>query len=105
MLEFGTPQPYNAGSTDIGLEYLGTEVPLCLNTPIENEEFVSFLTSPGLQNLKRGREAVTKPREKDTRFSVPSKEGLVVKQSGIYIIKYLDTHFLVSKSAITNLSI
>jgi hypothetical protein len=60
----------------IGLEYLGTEVHFCLNTSIRNEEVVSFLTSPKLQNLKRGREALTKPRERGhTRFSVFGKDG------------------------------
>jgi hypothetical protein len=76
-------------------------MPLCLNTSIGYEEFVSCLTSPRLQNWKRGHETLTKPRERErTLFSVTSKEGRAVKQSGIYIFKYLDTHFSVSKSAI-----
>jgi hypothetical protein len=51
--EFGGPAIVQCGvNWQIGLEYLGIEVPLCLNTPIKNEEVVSFLTSPKLQKLK-----------------------------------------------------
>jgi hypothetical protein len=51
------------------------------------------------------RSAYEVSRERNTRFSVPSKERRVVRQPGIHIFKYPHTHFSASKSEITNLSI
>jgi hypothetical protein len=63
----------------------------------QKREFVSCLTSPRLQNLKRGREALAKPREReDTHFSVLRKKGRLVNKSRIHKFKYLHTRFRVT---------
>jgi hypothetical protein len=81
----------------IGLEYLGTEIPLCLNTPIGYEEFVSCMTSPRLLNLKRDARRLWSLERKNTCFSVPRKEGRLVNKSRIYKFKYRHTCFSVPR--------
>jgi hypothetical protein len=79
----------------IGLEYLGTEMPLCLITPIGYEEFVSCLTSPGLQILKGDAKRLGSLERNDTLFSVPRKEGRLVNKPRIHKFKYLHNRFSV----------
>jgi hypothetical protein len=77
--EFGGPTTVQCKvNWQIGLEYLGTEIPLCLNMPIGTEDFVSCLTSPKLQNLKGDAKLLRSLGGEDTHFSVSSKEGRVV---------------------------
>jgi hypothetical protein len=81
----------------IGLEYLGTEVPLCLNTPIGYEGFVCCLTSAKLQNLK-GDAKLLRSLEREGHWLFSSQqEGRVVKKSRIHKFKYLHTRFSVPR--------
>jgi hypothetical protein len=41
-----------------------------------NREFISYLTSPRLQNLKRGREALTKLRERALAFQLLARRDV-----------------------------